>query len=210
MEDIKINRAFNEMYIAARKRLENKSPIDIAKKAGVVFCEDTSTLKVKSLDKIIELDYPSYESKEKLEEWYTLILLHYLDLADGTPVSSKAINFGELKDGLIRGVRFEKTMEIELSRFLENKDPQQVINVCKSLYAELIPSKFDLCAVFHLFPNYPVTLNVWFADDEFEAVGRMLVDKSSDNYLTIEDAVVVGEVMLKCITQKYNELYKSL
>lgn len=172
MEDKKINRAFNEMYIVAQKRLENRSPIDIAKKAGVVFCEDTSTLKIKSLDKTIELIYPSYEPKQKLEDWYILILLHYLDIADGTPISSKAVHFGELKDGLIRGVRFDKTVERELGRFLFNKEPEQVINVCKSLGAEIIESKFDLCAVFHLFPNYLVTLNIWFADEEFEASGK--------------------------------------
>ena len=49
------------MYIAAKKRLDNKSPIDIANKAGIVFCEETSTLKVKSLDRTVELIYPSYE-----------------------------------------------------------------------------------------------------------------------------------------------------
>ena len=38
-------------------------------------------------------------------------------MADGTPVSNQAVNFGELKDGLIRGVKFEKTMELELNRF---------------------------------------------------------------------------------------------
>lgn len=117
MEDKKINRAFNEMYIAAKKRLDNKSPIDIANKAGIVFCEETSTLKVKSLDRTVELIYPSHEYKQKLDDWYVLILLHYLDMADGTPVSNQAVNFGELKDGLIRGVKFEKTMELELNRF---------------------------------------------------------------------------------------------
>ena len=79
MEDKKINRAFNEMYIAAKKRLDNKSPIDIANKAGIVFCEETSTLKVKSLYRTVELIYPSYEYKQKLDDWYVLILLHYLD-----------------------------------------------------------------------------------------------------------------------------------
>jgi len=46
MEDKKTNLAFNEMYIVAQKRLENRSPIDIDQKAGVIFCEDTSTLKI--------------------------------------------------------------------------------------------------------------------------------------------------------------------
>ena len=117
LQSKKLNRAFNEMYIAAKKRLDNKSPIDIANKAGIVFCEETSTLKVKSLDRTVELIYPSYEYKQKLDDWYVLILLHYLDMADGTPVSNQAVNFGELKDGLIRGVKFEKTMELELNRF---------------------------------------------------------------------------------------------
>ncbi|MDU6983962.1 MAG: DUF3786 domain-containing protein [Terrisporobacter othiniensis] len=209
MEDKKINRAFNEMYIVAQKRLESRSPIDIAKKAGVVFCEDTSTLKIKSLDKTIELIYPSYEPKEKLEDWYVLILLHYLDIADGTPISSEAVHFGELQDGLIRGVRFDKTVEGELGRFLFNKEPEQVINVCKSLGAEIIESKFDLCAVFYLFPNYLVTLNIWFADEEFEASGKMLVDKSADHYLTMEDSVMVGEFMLRCISERYKQLYDA-
>ena len=138
------------MYIAAKKRLDNKSPIDIANKAGIVFCEETSTLKVKSLDRTVELIYPSYEYKQKLDDWYVLILLHYLDMADGTPVSNQAVNFGELKDGLIRGVKFEKTMELELNRFLVNKEPEHVINVCKSLGAEIIKSKFDLVGEFML------------------------------------------------------------
>ena len=132
MEDKKIYRAFNEMYIVAQKRLENRSPIDIAKKAGGVFCEDTSTLKIKSLDKTIELIYPSYEPKQKLEDWYILILLHYL-----------------------------------------------------------------------------VTLNIWFADEEFKVSGKMLVDKSADHYLTMEDSVMVGEFMLRCISERYKQLYDA-
>ena len=89
------------------------------------------------------------------------------------------------------------------------KEPEQVINVCKSLGAEIIESKFDLCAVFYLFPNYLVTLNIWFADEEFEASGKMLVDKSADHYLTMEDSVMVGEFMLRCISERYKQLYDA-
>ena len=37
MENKKENRAFNEMYIAAKKRLEGKNPIEIAKNSGAEF-----------------------------------------------------------------------------------------------------------------------------------------------------------------------------
>ena len=207
MENKDSKRAFNEMYMIALKRLENRSPEEIAKNAGVEFCKEDSTFKIKSLDKVVELAYPSYKSKDKLDDWYILILLHYLELADGTPLYHQAVHFGELKDGLIRGSRFDKTVEREFASFLSDKKDEDIINLCKSLGGEIIKSKFDLSVVFYLFPNYPVTLNIWFADDEFGAVGSMLVDKSADNYLTIEDDVVAGEFMLRYIFERYNELY---
>ena len=40
MENKKENRAFNEMYIAAKKRLEGKNPIEIAKNSGAEFDEE--------------------------------------------------------------------------------------------------------------------------------------------------------------------------
>ena len=111
MENKKENRAFNEMYIAAKKRLEGKNPIEIAKNSGAEFDEEKSILKIKSLDAIFELEYPTYDMKEKRDDWQILTLLHYLDLADNTLILSKQIKFGELKDGLIRGARFDKTVE---------------------------------------------------------------------------------------------------
>ena len=86
--------AFNEMYMIGLKRLENRSPEEIAKNAGVEFCKEDSTFKIKSLDKVVELAYPSYKSKDKLDDWYILILLHYLDLEDGTPLYHQAVHFG--------------------------------------------------------------------------------------------------------------------
>lgn len=50
-------------------------------------------------------------------------------------------------------------------------------------------------------PNYPVWLKIWFADDEFPASGRLLLDASAEHYLSIEDAVTVGELLLKLLLQ---------
>lgn len=207
MQNKKENRAFNEMYIAAKKRLEGKNPVEIAKNAGVEFDEEKSILNVKSLDRIFQLKYPTYDLKQKGNDWHILSMLHYLDLADNTPVLSKLIHFGELKDGLIRGARFDKTAEIELERFLKNKEEKEVREVFKSLKGEFIDSKADLTAVFYVFPYYPVTISIWFEDEEFPATGKMFIDKTADHYLTIEDAVAVGEIMIKILNERYNELY---
>lgn len=35
------------------------------------------------------------------------------------------------------------------------------------------------------------------ADDEFEASGKILLSKSADHYLTVEDAVIFGGIMME-------------
>ena len=46
------------------------------------------------------------------------------------------------------------------------------------LGAELLPSNADFCARFDFAPRYPAWLKVWFADEEFPASGRLLLDES--------------------------------
>ena len=187
--------------------IRSTSPRNSKKARGAEFDEEKSILKIKSLDAIFELEYPTYDMKEKRDDWQILTLLHYLDLADNTPILSKQIKFGELKDGLIRGARFDKTVEVELERFLKNKDEKQVIEVFKSLDAKFIDSKADLSAVFYIYPYYPVTISIWFEDEEFPPTGKMFLDKTADHYLTIEDAVGVGELMIKIINERYKKLF---
>ena len=116
MENKKENRAFNEMYIAAKKRLEGKNPIEIANNSGAEFDEVKSILIIKSLDAIFELEYPTYDMKEKRDDWQILTLLHYLDLADNTPILSKQIKFGEdARKSLLEGVnKLADTVKVTL------------------------------------------------------------------------------------------------
>ena len=40
-------------------------------------------------------------------------------------------------------------------------------------------------------------MNLWFADDEFPGTGKLLIDSSAEYYLSVEDAVTVGMVLLE-------------
>ena len=83
-----------------------------------------------------------------MDEWHYLTLLHYLDMADGTEGSQKLITFGNLKDGLIRGTKFDRTAEQKLEKLLQDKEPEKIQKACTSLGAEFTETKADLCAVF--------------------------------------------------------------
>ena len=200
------NHAFQEMLQAAVKRLQDRSGEEIAAKSGAVFHSKKNLLEVSSFYETIEIQLPEFCINTDMDEWHQLVLLHYLDMADGTESSQNLITFGNLKDGLIRGTKFDQTAEQKLENFLHDKDSEEIQKACKKLGAEFAETKADLCAVFPVLPRYPVTLKIWFADDEFPASGKIFLQSNADHYLSVEDAVTVGEILL----QKLSEAFSSL
>ena len=125
------NRAFQEMLLAAVKRLQNRSGEEIAAKSGAVFHSSRNMLEVPSFHETIEIQLPEFRINSNMDEWHYLTLLHYLDMADGTEGSQKLITFGNLKDGLIRGTKFDRTAEQKLEKLLQDKDPEKIQKACK-------------------------------------------------------------------------------
>lgn len=160
---------------------------------------------LQSLNQRLQISFPECIFQPQINEWQQLVILHYLDLADGTEVSQEMVSFGALKDGLIRGTKFDHDMERALGGFLAGMTQEQLCRVCERLGAQLVEERADLCAVIPFLPRYPIWLKVWFADDEFEASGKLLVSKSADHYLTIEDAVTVGELLLSKLKGIFDE-----
>ena len=119
------NRAFQEMLQAAVKRLQNRSGEDIAAKSGAVFHSSRNVLEVLSFYETIEIQLPEFRINSNMDEWHYLTLLHYLDMADGTEDPQKLITFGNLKDGLIRGTKFDRTAELH--------DEQVIREICGNI-----------------------------------------------------------------------------
>ena len=209
MQQERKNRAFQEMLTAAKGWLSGRNPEELAKLAGAMWEPEAKLLKLQSLNQRLEVGTEDWSVRPQPEEWQHLILLHYLSIADGTPLSDEMITFGNLKDGLIRGTKFDRTADTALAGFLKGREPEQLKEVCRSLGAVFRDSNADLCAVFPFLPRYPVIVKMWFADEEFPASGKMLVSGSADHYLTIEDAVTVGEVMLGRLEETWRGLYAT-
>ena len=199
------NRAFQQMLLSAKERICVHAPEEIAQKSGAVFHKDKSYFELQSLAQRIQIAFPECKFQPWIDEWQQLVILHYLDLADGTEVSQEMVSFGALKDGLIRGTKFDHDMERELGGFLAGMTQERLCRVCERLGAQLVEERADLCAVIPFLPRYPIWLKVWFADDEFEASGKFLLSKSADHYLTIEDAVTVGELLLSKLKDIFKE-----
>lgn len=195
-----MNRTYQNMLAAAKERLQGKNPYKIAQNTNIIYDETNSQYLVHSLGKEYVITYPEYECTEKIENWHHLLILHYMDLADGTELSGNLISFANLKDGVIRGTKFDRTVEVELQKNFKNKSEIRIETALKELGGNDKKSKADLCMEIPFLPMYPVTINIWFADDEYPTSGKLLLDKSADHYLTVEDAVTVGDLILSRIT----------
>ncbi len=193
------NRMFQEMKKAAWERLRSCDPLEIAKKAGVLFDEKESAFSFVSLGKQIRVSYPGFQVEGALEEWHELVILHYLEMADGTPLSGDLITFGQLPQGLVRGGETDRETEKTLGEYFGDGQVEKITEICERLGAKIAESKADFTAVFEFLPRYPVTMNLWFADDEFPGTGKFLLDSSAGHYLSVEDAVTVGMVLLEAL-----------
>ena len=192
------NRQFEKMLAAARARLARRTPEEIAEKSGARYADGLISLKTLGRDVTIRL--PDCAIQPPLPQWHALTLLHYLDLADGAPLTGRTMTFSQHKDGLARGGGLDRNAELIIRRDFGILPPEELARRCRALGAEILPSNADFCARFDFAPRCPVWLKVWFADEDFTASGRLLLDESAPHYLTIEDAVTVGSLILDALT----------
>lgn len=182
----------------ARERLARHAPEELAQRAGVEYADGAFI--VSTLGKTVRGCLPECVVTPPLPNWHTLTLLHYLDLADGVPPSGRMISFSQYKDGLVRGGGLDRNAELIVRRDLGVLPPEELARRCLSMGAELLPSNADFCAHFSFLPRCSLWLKVWFADDELPPSGRLLIDESAPHYLTIEDAVTAGSLILDALT----------
>lgn len=207
------------MRKVARSRLAGRDVREIAAKSGAAFgmnrlqgkgkpvssspeCQMASdgAILLQSFGQTVSICLEACQFSPEIGDWHALTLLHYLDLADGAALTGRLISFADYPDGLIRGAGFDRNAELVIRRDLGVLPPEALRQRALALGAELLPSNADFCARISFAPRYPLFLKIWYADEELPASGRLLLDESAPHYLTIEDAVTVGSLLLDALT----------
>ena len=196
-EDARGNRAFEEMRKVAVDWLAGRNPLEIATNAGMGYDETDGRFSFTSLGTDVCVDYPSYQIAPELEQWHQLIILHYMKLADGAPLTGQWMTMAEVKDGMVRGGDFDRRCERAIRDRLTRMSEDELSVKCRSIGGRIVKSNADFASRFDFLPRYPLLLKLWFADEEFPASGKLLLDRSADHYLSIEDAVTVGQLVME-------------
>ena len=194
------NQMFSQMNQAALTRLKDRNPREIARNAGVCYDEETQIYHIPTMGMDVTVSYPDYHFTPELPVWHCLVILHYLDLADGFPLTGKEIPFGQMKSGMVRGGGIDQKCELAFQN-LKNLSEDTLTKLCENINGKPIDSNADAAWQIPFLPRFLVTLKFWLPDEDFPASGRLFVDASADHYLTIEDAVTVAELLLEKLTR---------
>lgn len=193
------NQMFSQMRQAALARLAGRDPKGIARNSGVCYEESTQQFHIPTLGRTVTLHYPDYRFAPELPGWHSLVILHYLDLADGFPLTGREIPFGQMRSGMVRGGGIDRRCELAIQN-RKDLNEDTLAKICESIGGEPVASNADAAFRIPFLPRFPVMLKIWFPDEDFPASGRMLLDAGADHYLTIEDAVTVAEILLERLT----------
>jgi hypothetical protein len=182
----------------ARERLANALPTLVAARAGVAYLPETQergVFEVPFLGRIYRIIYPSgdiadVETGQAPNHAASLILLHYLAQADGTPPAGEWIAFRELPDGMIYHSAFVGRVEPGLVGMFGNR-PDALLASGRALGG--MPLDLGDAAVsVDALPHIRLACIIHLGDDEFPPAANVLFDVAAGRHLPTEDLAVLG------------------
>ncbi len=129
----------------------------------------------------------------------SILLLHYLLLADGTPPAGTWVAYRELPDGLFYAATFAARAEEPLTRAFAGPAPQgsglagldAFRDAARRAGGDAL-TLGDASFRFAALPRLDVAVLVWAGDDEEPGEARVLFDAGAGHYLPAEDLAGVG------------------
>ena len=178
-----------------------RDPADISEKSATMFDSGENFIRLFFLNKDYFVYYPSGEiidsEGEKASIYHAIIFLHYLNTADGTPLSGNWISFKELSGGEIYNQAFYKRAQKPFLKAFEDA-PEKFVEAASKLGGFKLPFG-DYGMVIPVLPRVPLAMVLTPGDDEIETTCTILFDSRANSYLPTEDyahipGLVIGEM----------------
>ena len=122
-----------------------------------------------------------------------ILVLHYLALAKGTPLTNKMLTFKDLPEGRNYFRTFSKRTIEPLLRYFGG-EPHRLVDAAGSIGGH--KSDYgDVSVTIDAFSKVPVTIVMWQGDAEFTPSGSIMFDASISDYLHNYDITVLCETI---------------
>lgn len=174
---------------------ERKDPGRVAEKAGAALVGRSIILRHLDREIALNVDTRRFSFKQTDEEapiWMAILIIHYLNNADGKHPTGRLKHFREFKEGHFYEPAFNRrTKDILVSVF--GNDPEAMISAGKQLKGKILDTG-DAAVELSYFPCLPITCIMWKGDEEFPAEASVLFDETADAFFSAEDMAVAGQM----------------
>ncbi len=177
-----------------KEALQGRDPLEIARRCGAVYAEETNEKKGISIDFLnreIDISWPDLDFSESTEckevpIQQQVLILHYLNLANDVEISNEWIAYQEVPDGKFYMDAFIRRAKNPMVQgFGDN--PELLVKLTSEVYGAVPMEQGDLAVSIQALPLVPVALILWRGDDEFPPEGTILFDRSVSQVLSAED-----------------------
>jgi hypothetical protein len=138
-----------------------------------------------------DIDISLMDGEDEVPIEDKILILHYLTLAKGVPISNKLIAFKELPEGANYFPTFSKR-SIEPLITHVGSQPHRLIEAAAKLGGHEV-NYGDVAVTINGFSRVPVTIVLWQGDEEFSPRGNILFDATISDYLATYDITVLCE-----------------
>jgi len=173
----------------AKKNFSILDPNLVAERAKVDFDSKTKTLTLPFINRKYLINHPAgeifAEDGSPASQYLSIIMLHYLVTADGTPLTGRWIAYRHLPGGDIYNEPFRKRAITPFLKTFEDQ-PERFREAAEALGGHQ-QSISGIGMAVPVLPMVPLCFVLWPGDEEISGSANILFDEAAPSYLPTED-----------------------
>ncbi len=140
----------------------------------------------------VEISLTDREEKVPIRD--KILILHYFNMAKGTPLTNRVITYKELPEGANYFPTFYQRAIKPLVTYFGN-EPHRLLDIARTLGGHEA-GYGDAAVTINAFSRVPITLVLWKGDEEFAPEGNIMFDSTIADYLPAEDIIVLCQTIV--------------
>jgi hypothetical protein len=190
---------YKNAIVLAAKELSQKDPKALSEASGSQWDGQNYGLSFLNRDIVVHGDftlaYAEPKEGEEIPLTDAVLILHYLLGAKGLGPGGEFLAYRQFPGGEFYTQAFHKRAEIPLTKTF-GATPGLLTKAALKLNGTPQKGFGDESAVFRVLPHLDILTLIHYSDDEFEADGQVLFDKTIGQYLHIEDISWLGSTLV--------------
>lgn len=148
----------------------------------------------------VRIAYPEWiaypeGSEQPLSAFDQALLLYYLSMADGEPLSQQWIAFSDLPDGRFYNQAFQSYTGQELGRAF--RDDRAAFEAAAQALGGQPIALGDAAYAFQALPCVPLLVVYWQGDEDFPSTCQVLFDAAASHYLPTDGYAILGSMLTR-------------